>query len=180
MTSEPFAEDNLRDLREAQLIARFRLEPAPETVELCRTLTPDHLSRERVFEEFTKLLLRGAAPSLGLRFLEHIGWLRFWPELETMIGVEQDPVWHPEGDVWTHTLHCLDAFAARRTGDDNEADLIVGLAVLCHDLGKPPTTEFRDGRWRSWGHDDAGEAPARSFLARLTNSDDLVDAVAAL
>ncbi|MGH8998466.1 MAG: hypothetical protein ACRDY7_03655 [Acidimicrobiia bacterium] len=74
---------------------------------MCRALTPDHLSRERVFEEFTKLVLRGAAPSLGLRFLEHIGWLRFWPELETMIGVEQDPVWHPEGDVWPHTLHCL-------------------------------------------------------------------------
>lgn len=178
-TSEQFVEDPLRVLRGMQFAARFELTPTSETVELCRTLSIEGLARERLFDEWQKLLLRGVKPSFGLRFLADCGWIQFFPELAVLIGCAQEPEWHPEGDVWIHTLHCLDAFAAERIGDSTE-DLIVGLAVLCHDLGKPATTTFEGGRIRSYGHDLAGEAPTRSFLARLTNSADLVEAVVPL
>jgi tRNA nucleotidyltransferase (CCA-adding enzyme) len=97
-----------------------------------------------------------------------------------LIGCEQDPEWHPEGDVWVHTLHCMDAFAAERSGDERE-DLIVGLAVLCHDLGKPATTARAEGgRITARRHQPEGEALTRSFLGRMTNERPLIDAVAAL
>ena len=100
--------------------------------------------------------------------------------LVAIIGCPQDKQWHPEGDVWVHTLHCLDAFAARKTGDAWE-DLVVGLAVLCHDLGKPATTTHEaDGHIRSLGHEAAGEGPTLSFLARLTNHKELVESVVPL
>ena len=106
-------------------------------------------------------------------------WIKHFPELNALVGCAQEPEWHPEGDVWTHTLQCMDAFAETRTGDELE-DIIVGLAVLCHDLGKPATTAFSDGRIRSLGHEEAGDAPTRSFLARMTNQDDLVESVVPL
>ncbi|MDO9171045.1 MAG: HD domain-containing protein [bacterium] len=177
--SERFAEDPLRVLRGMQLVARFELTADPETVTACRGLDPEGLARERIFEEWRKLLLLGARPSLGLAFLRDTGWLDHFPELAALVGCAQDPEWHPEGDAWIHTGLCLDAFAAERTGDERE-DLIVGLAVLCHDLGKPATTRFADGRLRSPGHLEAGEAPARALLARLTPQRDLVEQVVPL
>lgn len=178
-TSDKFAEDPLRVLRAMQFLARFELSPAPETVTLCAAIEPEGLPRERVFEEWRKLVVLGRAPSRGLAFLRDCGWVRYFPELAALIGCAQDPAWHPEGDVWIHTLHCMDAFAAARTGEARE-DLIVGLAVLCHDLGKPATTAFQDGRWRSLGHDVAGTEPTRAFLDRLTGEKELVAAVVPL
>lgn len=178
-TSEKFAEDPLRVLRAMQFVARFDLTVAPETVALCRTLTIEEIPSERVFEEWKRLLLRGLRPSRGLAFLRDSGWTRFFPELEPLQGCEQEPDWHPEGDVWVHTLHCLDAFAGDRLGDEWE-DLVVGLAVLCHDFGKPATTRCEQGRITSKGHEPAGEAPTRAFLGRLTNQQDLADQVVAL
>ena len=177
--SHRFAEDPLRVLRGMQLVARLGLEPDRETVRLCSGLGWRELSVERVFEEWRKLLLLGVGIRRGLLFLEATGWLRAYPELQDLVGCEQDPEWHPEGDVWTHTGHVLDAFAAERVGDGEE-DLVVGLACLCHDLGKPATTRFVDGRLRSRGHEAAGEGPTRSFLARLTNRRQLVDDVVRL
>ena len=176
-TTERFAEDPLRVLRAMQFAARFEFAVAPETVALCATLTMDGLSAERVFEEWQKLLVKGKRPSVGLEFLRACGWVKFFPELAALIGCVQDAEWHPEGDVWTHTLHCLDAFATRRTGDAWE-DLVVGLAVLCHDFGKPATTvKTTEGRIRSLGHEAAAEEPARAFLARMTQHKDLVESV---
>jgi len=172
-TSEHFGEDPLRVLRGMQFCARFRLDAHPDTVALCRTIGREGLAPERIFEEWRKLLLQGEEPSRGLRFLRDTGWVRHFPELEALIGCEQDRSWHPEGDVWIHTLHCLDAFAAARTGDDWE-DLVVGLAVLCHDLGKPlTTTRAADGRIRALGHCEAGIEPTRTFLERMTRHAEL-------
>ncbi len=137
--SDAFSEDPLRVLRGMQFIARFNLEAAPETVALCRKLSPEHLPMERLWEEWKKLILKGNQIGSGLRFIQACGWLQNFPELAALAGCAQDPQWHPEGDVWTHTCHCLDVYAAKRTGDDWE-DLIVGLAILCHDMGKPDTT----------------------------------------
>ena len=171
--SAKFSEDPLRVLRGMQFTARFNLTAAPETVALCRAIDPEGLPPERVFEEWSKLLLKGSAISRGLAFLRDAGWLRHSPELAALTECPQDPVWHPEGSVWEHTLRCLDAFAARRTGDAHE-DLVVGLAVLCHDFGKPATTRLEDGRIRSRGHDEAGVSPTLAFLRRMTAEERLL------
>ena len=180
--SEHFREDPLRVLRGMQFIARFALEPAAETIAVCRTMEPEGLPPERLFGEWSKLLVKGKSISRGLRFLKDVGWLRYYPELEKLVGCAQDPQWHPEGDVWEHTLSCLDAFARRRDaeypGEDTE-NMLVGLAVLCHDFGKPSVT-FRDserGHIRSPGHDEAGIEPTMSFLRRLTNEERILKEV---
>jgi tRNA nucleotidyltransferase (CCA-adding enzyme) len=179
-TSERFAEDPLRVLRGMQLAARFDLDTTPETIELCRSIPFEGLAPERVFEEWRKLVLKGKRISRGLAFLRDTGWVRHFPELARLIDCPQDPQWHPEGDVWVHTLHVMDAFARARTGDDWE-DLVVGFACLCHDLGKPATTTREsDGRIRSRGHEAAGEAPTRSFLAAMTRQTALTDEVVPL
>lgn len=173
--SPKFVEDPLRVLRGMQFIARFSLEAAPETIEICKSVEIEGLAAERLMEEWAKLLLKGVEISKGLDFLKATGWVKYFPELAALIGCEQDPVWHPEGDVFEHTKLCLDAFARRRIGDKAE-DLLVGLAVLCHDFGKPATTRFdrKAGRIRSLGHDEAGKAPTLSFLKRLTNDERLL------
>ena len=117
-TTERFSEDPLRVLRAMQIAARFSFQVFSDTVELCRRMEPENLPLERIFEEFRKLLLKGREISVGLDFLRSCGWLRNFPELDSLIGCEQEPEWHPEGDVWIHTLHCMDAFAKERTGDD--------------------------------------------------------------
>lgn len=167
-TSPAFSEDPLRVLRGMQLAARFDLEVVPETVAICRNIEPEALTSERIFGEWTKLITLGRVPSRGLAFLKDCGWLQYYPELAALPGVPQDPKWHPEGDVWVHTLHCLDAFAAEKTGHPWE-DLVVGLAVLCHDLGKPATTTDDDGVIRSLGHEQRGVDLAGEFLGRMTN-----------
>jgi tRNA nucleotidyltransferase (CCA-adding enzyme) len=177
--SNRFAEDPLRVLRGMQLSARFELTVASETVTLCRTLSQESQPCERLWEEWKKLLLQGSKPSLGLQFLRHCGWLRFYPELAALEGCPQDPVWHPEGDVWIHTLHCLDWFAAERTGQEPD-DLAVGLGILCHDFGKPATTREEYGQVTSRGHESEGEDPTRRFLERLTNRQDLINEVVPL
>jgi tRNA nucleotidyltransferase (CCA-adding enzyme) len=177
--SEKFAEDPLRVLRGMQLAARFELDVAPATVALCRAIEPEGLARERIFEEWRKLLVLGRRPSRGLAFLRASGWLAYYPELAALVDCPQDPEWHPEGDVWTHTLHVMDAYADERAGDAWE-DLVVGFGCLCHDLGKPATTEIVDGRVRSPGHEPEGEAPTRAFLARLTEQERLAEEVVPL
>lgn len=175
--SDQFAEDALRVLRAMQFIARFELEAAPETLALCRKLEQTHLASERIFGEWKKLLLQGITPSKGLFFLEQTGWLRFYHELAATVDCPQDPRWHPEGSVWRHTCFCLDAFARERIGDERE-DLIVGLAVLCHDLGKPATTtRDEDGSIHSYGHEKAGVDPTRSLLSQLSREKSLIEEV---
>lgn len=171
--SEHFREDPLRVLRGMQFVARFDLVPAAETLSVCRTMESEGLPGERLFGEWTKLLVKGKRISAGLEFLRDTGWVRYYPELERLIGCPQDPHWHPEGDVWNHTLICLDNFAGARGGETERENLIVGLAVLCHDFGKPFTTFYdrKRRRLRSLGHDEAGVAPAREFLGRLTNEE---------
>lgn len=176
--SPKFVEDSLRVLRGMQFIARFGLTAAPETIAICRGIEIEGLAAERLFEEWAKLLLKGREISRGLDFLKDTGWVRYFPELAALIGCEQDPQWHPEGDVFEHTKLCLDAFARHRVGDRVE-DLTVGLAVVCHDFGKPATTrlDVKTGRIRSLGHDEAGLEPTLSFLRRLTNEERLLKEV---
>lgn len=167
--STAFSDDPLRVLRAMQFIARFNLSVSPDTLKLCQSLTLNEIPKERIWEEWKKLLLKGDKISLGLQFLEDCGWLSYFPELSALTKCEQDPEWHPEGNVWEHTKHCMDAFAKNRISDDWE-DLIVGLATLCHDIGKPKTTiRGDDGKIRSPQHDVEGVSVAKAFLARMTD-----------
>ena len=174
--SPHFVEDPLRVLRGMQFAARFGLRPAQETIDLCRTMTPEGLAPERLMGEWRKLLVQGVWIGQGLAFLRSTGWVKYYPELRRLIGCPQDPEWHPEGDVWNHTLDCLDRFAAARGPTPRADDLTVGFAVLCHDFGKPFCTRYDPVKRhiRSLGHDEAGAAPALSFLKRLTNEERLL------
>jgi tRNA nucleotidyltransferase (CCA-adding enzyme) len=175
-TSDQFDEDPLRVLRGMHFVARFELTATPETIDRCRRIEPEGLAAERIFDEWKKLLLQGVAISSGLAFLRDVGWVVHYPELAALIDCPQDPEWHPEGDVWVHAGHVMDCFASERVGDAWE-DLVVGFACLAHDFGKPATTQWKDGRWRSPGHEEAGLAPTRSFLQRMTGQRRLIDEV---
>ena len=174
-----FAEDPLRVLRGAQFAARLNFQMAPETIELCQTLDLNELSRERLLGEFAKLLLRAERPSFGLEILRQTKALRFFPELEALIGVPQDPTWHPEGCVWTHTLMVVDEAAKLRVGEEKN-DLVLMFGTLCHDFGKPETTIWKDGHWRSPAHDVMGMQPTEKFLRRLTDEASLIEKVTVL
>jgi tRNA nucleotidyltransferase (CCA-adding enzyme) len=163
-----FADDSLRVLRAMQFVARFDLSVTPDTLEMCRAIPLDDLPSERVWAEFEKLLLLPARPSPGFHFARDAGVVaRVLPEMAALIGCAQEPEWHPEGDVWMHTLLVIDE--ARRRIDDlpRWGEITVMLGALCHDFGKPATTAFFDGRIRSHNHEEAGVAPARALLDRL-------------
>jgi len=165
--AESFAEDPLRALRAVQLAARFELTVDPATARLCASMPLRELPAERVFGELSKLLLQARRPSLGFALLREWSLLpSVAPELAPLADTPQDPEWHPEGDVWVHTLQALDQAAALRDGLDRPRALAVMLGALCHDLGKPATTKLEDGRIRSRGHEEAGAAPTASLLER--------------
>lgn len=163
-----FAEDSLRVLRAAQFSARLNFAIADETRELCKTIDLSDIAKERIWGEIEKLLLKANEPSIGLKFLYDVGAIeQLFPELQALVGVPQEPEWHPEGDVDVHTMMVVDEAAKLIDDLDYPRKVAVMLGALCHDLGKPPTTEFVDGRVRSRGHDEAGVEPTLSFLNKL-------------
>ena len=180
-TSPHFAEDPLRVLRGMQFAARFNLTIDPGTAELSRSLRQEYssLAVERVWGEWHKWATRSRRPSRGPELLRESGWLEFYPELAALQGVPQDPEWHPEGDVWMHTMHVCDAAAVIAERDQlNDFDRSVLLfSALCHDLGKPATTEFVDSRWRAHGHCEAGVVPTRRFLERIGCPESLIEVI---
>ncbi|MEO5860671.1 MAG: HD domain-containing protein [Pyrinomonadaceae bacterium] len=168
VSDESFGEDSLRVLRAAQFAARLEFDIAPETVELCKSIDVNDLPKERIWGELEKLLLQSDQPSIGLKWLYDLRVVdQLFPELASLVGVPQEPEWHPEGDVDVHTMMVCDE-ARKLIGDlDYPRQVAVMLGAVCHDLGKPPTTEFVDGRTRSLGHDEAGVEPTITFLDRL-------------
>jgi tRNA nucleotidyltransferase (CCA-adding enzyme) len=136
----------------------------------------EELPKERVFEEIKKLLLKAKKPSIGFSLMKELGILRYFPQLKALIGVEQEKKYHPEGDVWIHTLLSLDAMAGLRVGDQKR-DIVYMLAVLCHDFGKPMTTKKIDGRVRALGHEEAGVEPTMEFLSSLSNEQKLIESI---
>jgi tRNA nucleotidyltransferase (CCA-adding enzyme) len=174
-TSAAFVEDPLRVLRAFQLAARFELTLAPETAALCRTIsnTYSELPVERVWGEWEKWATKSLQPSRGIDVLEQTDWIRHFPEVAALRGTPQEPEWHPEGDVLTHTNHCLDALVQLdewKQADAGRRRLLM-FAVLAHDFGKPATTERAEKRgairWISPGHESAGGDPAKAFLRRI-------------
>jgi len=172
-----FIEDPLRVYRAIQLAARLDLTVDLATFDLMRTMVARGdlatLSPERVTDELKKLFLLADRPSIGLSLCRDLGIVeREYPELAALPATEQEPEWHPEGDVWTHTLMVVDEAAAlvRRDGLIGDDALGVTLGALCHDLGKPATTQVIDGRIRSRGHEEAGAEPTETIFSRWTFS----------
>jgi tRNA nucleotidyltransferase (CCA-adding enzyme) len=163
-----FADDSLRVLRAVQFAARFECALDPPTAALCRTIPLDDLPAERIWGEIEKLLLHAKRPSIGFELLRDLGVVeRLFPELAALIGCPQEPEWHPEGDVWVHTLLVIDQARTRIDDLAHPQQVTVMLGAVCHDLGKPPTTMVIDGRIRSMEHEQEGVAPAAALLDRL-------------
>jgi tRNA nucleotidyltransferase (CCA-adding enzyme) len=162
-----FADDSLRVLRAVQFAARFEFTLDEATRDCCRAIPLDDLPAERIWGEFEKLL-RAPKPSIGFALMLDLGAIaKLFPELRALVGCEQEPEWHPEGDVWIHTLQVIDQ-ARLRVDDLPEPEMLaVMLGAVCHDLGKPATTAFLDGRIRSIDHEEQGVAPATALLDRL-------------
>ena len=171
-----FAEDPLRVFRACQFAARFDFSVAPETVSLCSRMALDALARERVMGEMEKALLKAAKPSIFLRELREMDQLSFWfPELKALIGVPQPPKYHPEGDVWTHTLQVLDEAAMLR--DQAQQPLWFMLATLCHDMGKAVATDCIGGEYHAYRHEALGLPIVGRILDRLTGETKLKEYV---
>jgi tRNA nucleotidyltransferase (CCA-adding enzyme) len=164
---QTFADDSLRVLRGVQFAARFALTVEESTAALCRTIALDDLPPERVWGEFEKLLF-APRPSIGFAIAMDLGVIaKLFPELQALAGCPQEPEWHPEGDVWVHNLQVIDQARTRIDDLPRPQQIAVMLGAVCHDLGKPATTRFLDGRIRSLDHEEQGVAPASAFLDRL-------------
>jgi tRNA nucleotidyltransferase (CCA-adding enzyme) len=163
-----FADDSLRVLRAIQLAARFEFAVDDATAALCRAIPLDDLPSERVWGEIAKLLLQARRPSIGFALaMELLVIEKLFPELHALSGCPQEPEWHPEGDVWVHTLQVVDRARTRIDDLERPQQIAVMLGAVVHDLGKPATTAFVDGRIRSIDHEDRGVAPAAALLDRL-------------
>ncbi len=168
-----FAEDHLRLLRAVRFAARFRFEIEPETFSAMREMAAaiKRIAPERVREELTRILTEGGARR-GLELLDDSGLLRHvLPEVERLKGVPQPPDFHPEGDVWTHTLLVMETLG--------RSEPALAWAALLHDIAKPETMSVVD-RIRFHGHAEKGAILARKILTRLRASNELIDAVASL
>ncbi len=178
---ERFGDDPLRALRVMQFAGRFNYRVDPATAELCRSLDLTELPRERVGEEWIKLMTKSEKPSVGLEVARDLGILhQLHPELAVLDQIEQEPDWHPEGNVWNHSKLAADAAArvVREEGLTGDDALVVLFGALSHDLGKATTTERREKhgvmRITAHGHEAAGVEPAQAFLAELKMKNDVV------
>jgi tRNA nucleotidyltransferase (CCA-adding enzyme) len=166
-----FGEDPLRVLRAMQFAGRFRLSIVPETIALCREQPLAELARERLWEEFRKLLLRAERPSLGLAYAPRLGVLTLFPELARLEALPADAC---GGTPWQRTLAVVDQAAALRGRGDAaaHADLILLLAALGHELGR--TQPGLAGAPFDGGLAQAGAALVEAWLARLTTELDVI------
>lgn len=168
-----FPEDALRVLRGAQFAARFGFEVAEETVELCSRMPLDKLARERVLGEIKKALTKAEKPSIFFETLRKMNQLDVWfPELKALIGVEQNPKFHSEGDVWVHTMMVLDEAAKYRGRVKNPLGFM--LAAVTHDFGKAVCTERVNGVIHAYRHESEGVPIAEKFMRRLTDEAELI------
>lgn len=188
--SPAFKEDPLRVLRAMQFASRFEMTLDERTAEYCREVVGEFstLSKERLYEEWKKWALKGRFPSMGLDILKQTGWVKLFPELDALIGCQQNPQWHPEGDAWTHTSLVTNEMAkhiaasrhdtSRGEPYDDQARMVLMFAALCHDLGKP-VVSCRDetGTIRSHGHAEAGVPLAVSFLESIKVPSAIIDRV---
>jgi len=178
INAKTFVEDPLRVYRAVQFCARFGYTLASETFDLCSNMVEksmlQELAKERIWVEFKKLLLKSKKPSIGFELMRELGITKkHFPELHALINIPQSPVWHPEGDVWVHTLMCVDKMVTLLTGNEKH-DLKMMFAILCHDLGKATHTQITPEKISAIGHEKAGIEPTERFMYRLSNEHDFI------
>lgn len=175
-----FIEDPLRFYRVMQFVARFEMYPDKALNNLCSRMDLQGVSKERISDEFDKMWLKAKRPALGIRWLHDISRLNdILPEVSALVGVKQNPQWHPEGDVFEHTMQVIDA-AARFECQSNHEKLIMLLTALCHDLGKAKRTKLVGGAIKSIGHAQASVPLTKQLLKRITIKKDLIASVCTL
>lgn len=184
---ETFVEDSLRVYRAIQFSARFDLTIDNKTFELCKKIVKGGelslLPKERVYEEFKKLFLKSSKPSIGLNLIKDLGVIDYFPELKALIDCPQDKEYHPEGDVWIHTLMTVDELAKileEENIKDEYRKLYLFYGILCHDFGKPFCTQEIKGHITSYKHESLGIEPTISFLEKLTNEKKFIEIVCSL
>lgn len=169
---ERFREDHLRLLRAVRFAATLDFVLDPDTAAAIREWATkvSAVSAERVREELSRLWVEARRAGDALILLRELGLLQvILPEVAAMHGVEQPPQYHPEGDVFQHTVVMLN--------DMDTDDYRLAWAVLLHDVGKPPTAQFKDGRWRFECHAAVGAEATRAILQRLRFSTDDTDEI---
>jgi poly(A) polymerase len=170
-----FAEDKLRMLRAVRFASRFEYTIDPATSTAIQKLVPQiaQVSRERVRDELTRMLTEGHAKR-AFELLDQSGLLiEVLPEISAMKGVEQPPEFHPEGDVFVHTLLLLEKLP-------HPCPATLAWGALLHDVGKPPTFRRALDRIRFDGHVDVGVKMAEEICRRLRFSNDDTDQILAL
>ena len=187
INDETFIEDSLRVYRAIGFASRFDFKIEEKTKELCKQIISsdelEYLPKERIYEEFKKLFLKSSKPSIGFELIRELGVLKYFSELEVLINCIQDKEYHPEGDVWIHTMMCIDELAKifKEEKIENEnRKLYLFYAVLCHDLGKPFCTKEINERITSYKHESLGIEPTISFLSKLTNEKKFIEIVCSL
>lgn len=169
-----FGEDPLRVLRGAQFAARLEFVLAPETALLCSKMDLSCLPRERIEGEVRKALLKAKRPSVFFESLRQMNQLDVWfSELKALIGIEQNPKYHAEGDVWIHTMRVLDEAACLRIRVENSFGFMLG--ALTHDLGKALCSERINGVVHAYEHEMKGLEPASALLGRMTGEAKLIE-----
>jgi poly(A) polymerase len=173
-----FREDNLRMVRAVRFAARFAYTIEPKTMRAIQELAPEisQVSMERLRDELTKILTEGAAKR-GFELLDQTGLLlHLLPEIARMKGVEQPPQFHPEGDVWIHTLMLIGGLNAG-------SSVTLAWGVLLHDVGKPPTftpPSGPNGRIRFDRHVEVGVRMAEEICRRFRFSNEETEQILAL
>lgn len=167
-----FIDDPLRVLRGVQLAGRLELDVDTKTKELMTAMSPQlsELSIDRKRTEWRKLFLMSHKPSIGLNLAYSVGVFKQDIELvEKMVNTEQEHEWHPEGNVWLHTMMVVDqaSLIAERERLDEIDRMILMLGSFCHDIGKPETTRVIDGRIRTLGHAEAGIRHVKDVLGAM-------------
>ena len=163
---ERYAEDHLRMLRAVRFSANLGYVIEPDTLLAIKrhAFEIKRISAERIHEELTKLLTGGGARR-GMEMMEETGLLaEILPEVDCLRGIEQPPAFHPEGDVWEHTLRMLDLLPA---GGGVEIDARLSWGILLHDVGKTRTGSIDDSGIHFYGHVREGEIIAEALMRRL-------------
>ena len=170
-----FIQDELRVLRACGFAARFDFKISEDTLKLCKKLECINLANERIYSEVQKVLMKSDKPSIFFEYVRKLELLKkMFSPMDKLINLEQSPIHHPEGDVWTHTMMVLDEAAKLR--EKSNYPIAFMFAAVCHDLGKITTTRHLYGKIVSYNHENELQL-TKKFLKNITNNNDLTYAV---
>lgn len=203
-TTDSFKEDPLRVLRGMQFCSRLSLNSDIDTLSMCsdlfekvfeydeniesyktRTYIDEQgkekpiLATERIYEEWLKLINKGKDPRKGINFLFESDWIKAYPQINNLKDIQQDKKHHPEGDVLEHTIQSMEnAYnMSKKENLNSEEHTVLVLSALCHDMGKPVTTEIKEDKITSYGHDESGVDISNDFLQNIGMPKNIIEKV---